>query len=129
MSNIARQESALKKRLVVLRKEMGKVEGELVQLQQVKSGDKPSPDQAKRMKVARSFGVHFQRRKALRKVKSPGEVCKSVRRFGTREEANQHGKRFTRIHKHKGFKVIVLSQRPNAWINWRTGKTNPVLNK
>lgn len=128
MSNIAKQEALLRAKVKTLEKQLHGVRSQLEDVAMVKSGDKPSPDQSKRMKIAKSFGVYFERRKALKKVRSPGLVCKSLRRFGSRKEALQHGKRFTRIHKHKGFKIVVLNQRPNAWINWRTGKTNPVLN-
>ena len=93
-------------------------------------GDKPDDTQAKAIKNNRySFAVAFERRKVLRKVRSPGLVCKSLRRFTSLKEANHHGKRFTKIHGHKGFTVTKVAMKANAWVNWRTGKTNPVLNK
>ncbi len=92
------------------------------------SGDKPDFDQAKKIKSQRfSYGVYFTRRQALRQVRCKGLVNKSLRRFVSPKEANQHGKRFTKIHNHKGYKVVKLQMRANAWINWITGKTNPVI--
>ena len=128
--SIVKQERALKAKYRALEKELQNVERQLDELEDVKSGDRPSPEQAKLIKSQPySFTVHFERSKVLRKVRSPGSVCKSLRRFGTRKEAEQHGKRFTKLHRHKGYKVLKVSQRANAWINWRTGKTNPVLNR
>jgi hypothetical protein len=93
----------------------------------MKSGDVPMPDQAKAMKKPVSYGVHFTRNRVLRQVRSPGLVCKSVRRFSSMKEAVQHGKRFMKKHNHASYKIVKVAKRPNAWINWRTGKTNPVL--
>ena len=87
-----------------------------------------------------SFGVRFERRKAITTIKnSDGERVKarnpgkdyvvSARRFCTESEAKRHGKRFMRIEGHKAFSVIALKQKPNAWVNPRTGKTNPVIGR
>ncbi len=130
MANIAKQEAALKAKRKLLQKQLDGVDKELTHVGQVKSGDRPNPEQARKIKnQAYSFTVHFERRKTLRRVRSPGAVCRSLRRFTSKEEAVQHGKRFTRIHNHKGYSVIRVNSRANAWINWRTGKTNPILNK
>jgi hypothetical protein len=81
-----------------------------------------------------SFGVRFTRAKYINQVKGkngwedkPGETVVSDRRFKTPVEAFQHAKRFTRIERHKGFEVIVSTKAANACINWRTGKTNPLI--
>lgn len=100
----------------------------LDELETIIMGHKPNDEQARLIKSqAFSYGVHFQRRKVLRKVSSPGEICVSRRRFSSRKEADQHGKRFTKIHKHVGYDVVRVNRKANAWINWLTGKTNPVL--
>lgn len=102
---------------------------ELTQVKDVESGDSPSPAQAALIKSQPySYGVHFERKKVLRKVKSPGAICVSVRRFTSRKEADQHGRRFAKKHGHKGYDVVRTNKRANAWVNWKTGKTNPVLN-
>jgi hypothetical protein len=80
------------------------------------------------------FGVVFERAKYLNQVRgprgwvdSPGLRVTSTRRFKTPAEAFQHAKRFNRIEGHVGFTVTVQAGRPNAYINWRTGKTNPLI--
>ncbi len=98
---------------------------------------KRKPVKAKRKAPARknvSYGVKFVRRKPLSEirgpngwVRSPGSTRQSDRRFATRKEAEQHGKRFTKIEKHKSFSVFASTGKVNASINWRTGKTNPVI--
>lgn len=122
MDNKLRQEQAhINRQIEALQKRYDHID-------EVIEGDKPDDAQAARIKSQRySYGVHFVRRKALRRVRSPSAVCKSLRRFTTPKEAAQHGKRFTRINRHKGFKVVKVSMRANAWINWVTGKTNPVI--
>ncbi len=96
--------------------------------QEIEAGDKPNHEQAARIKnQPYSYGVHFLRRKALRKGKSPGMVMKSTRLFGTKKEAEQHGKRFTKKNDHADFSIVYVNKRPNAWINWKTGKTNPAI--
>lgn len=95
----------------------------------VHTGYKASPEQARKIASQKfSFTVHFVRREILRQVRSPGKVCKSQRRFSSPKEAEQHGKRFKRIQRHLSYSVVRVAKRANAWINWRTGKTNPVLN-
>lgn len=90
----------------------------------VETGEIPSPEQAKRMKAqVFSYSVTFVRRKA-RKGKT---VLHSVRRFSSRKEAEHHGKRFTKKHNHSEFSVCIMQQKANAWVNWKTGKTNPAL--
>lgn len=128
MSNITNKEAQLKAKLKACRKCVDNAERELQVVNEIKSGDRPSPDQLKRIKTQDySFTVYFQCRKALRQVRVKGLVNKSQRRFGSRKEAIQHGKRFTKIWKHKGYAVVKVAKRANAWINWRTGKTNPVI--
>lgn len=120
--------ASLKAKIKALTKQISVHEKALETIEAIESGDLPSADQAKRIKSQPySFGVHFERSKVLRKVRSPGGINRSLRRFGTQKEAVQHGKRFTKIHHHKGFTIVRVSKRANAWINWRTGKTNPVL--
>lgn len=129
MGKIVQYEKALKSKIKTTERTLAGLREELAAVGEVKSGDRPNCEQAKLMKSQRfSFTVHFERNKVLRKVRSPGAVCKSLRRFTSRKEAIQHGKRFSRIHRHKGYEVVRVAKRANAWINWRTGKTNPVLN-
>jgi hypothetical protein len=98
------------------------------QIEEVETGNRPDAEQERRIATQRfSFEVHFERRKALKKGRSPGEIGVSQRRFSSPKEANQHGTRFTKIQKHKGFYVVQVQKRANAWINWATGKTNPVI--
>lgn len=111
-----------------LEKQINEIGRKIDQLDEMISGDKPDREQAARIKSQRhSFGVVFNRRKALKKVKQKGLVRTSARRFTSRKEATHHAKRFVKIHKHKGFKVVWVAKRANAWINWITGKTNPVI--
>lgn len=81
-----------------------------------------------------SYGVKFTRRKNLSEIRgpngwvnSPGKIRTSTRRFATRREAMQHGRRFKKIEGHKAFSVFKSTDRVNAWINWITGKTNPII--
>ena len=87
-----------------------------------------------------SFGVLFVRNKGIAKVKnSHGEwvaaraagslVVTSPRLFGTLAEAKHHGKRFARIENHKEFHVIFTEKKPNAFVNFKTGKTNPLIGR
>lgn len=111
-----------------IKAKIAELQRSLVEVAEVESGDRPSPEQARLIKSQLfSYGVHFERRKVLRKVKSPGAICVSVRRFTSRKEADQHGKRFSKKHGHRGYDVVRTSKRANAWVNWKTGKTNPVL--
>ena len=127
--DIKQQEKALVAKMASITKQYDSLEVQLSKVLEIKTGDRPTPDIARLIKTqAFSYGVHFERRKVLRKVKSPGAICVSQRRFATRKEALQHGKRFTKIQKHVGFDVVRTNKKANAWINWVTGKTNPVLN-
>lgn len=101
---------------------------------------KPNAAQRKAFRRKTSFGVVFERRKAITQVhnkagewvkaRSPGKMeVTSERRFGSEKEAKIHGRRFTRIEGHRGFEVVVLKLKPNAWINWKTGKTNPLIGR
>jgi hypothetical protein len=98
----------------------------------------PTPEQRRAMRRKTSFGVVFIRRSPIDEVKnkngdwvkarSPGKPeVTSLRRFGSVAEAKRHGSRFKRIENHKGFKVIVVKKSPNAYVNLRTGKTNPLI--
>lgn len=90
----------------------------------VARGDIPNAEQAELMKTQKfSFSVVFQRRKA-----NKGKVIKeSVRCFTTRQEADHHGERFTAKHNHVGWDVVRVNKKANAWVNWKTGKTNPAI--
>lgn len=104
-----------------------------------KSGlTKAQSDALRRRKT--SFGVLFQRRKAITKIKdrsgkrvaarAAGEfVVTSPRLFSTSAEANHHGKRFARIEGHKAYWVTFVEKAPNAWVNFKTGKTNPLIGR
>lgn len=100
----------------------------------------PTTQQKRALRRSTSFGVVFERRKAitqyrdengnLKSVRSPGRVTfTSARRFGSENEAKRHGKRFMRLENHRSFKVITVKLAPNAWVNLRTGKTNPVIGR
>lgn len=109
-----KEEAALLKRLAVV--------------QGIRSGDKPADEIAKLIKSQKfSYGIKFTRKNELLNVAKPGLSFTSDRRFATRKEATQHGKRFAKKHGHKSFQIVRLNKRANAWINWETGKTNPVL--
>lgn len=99
---------------------------------------KQQRDRLRRQKT--SFGVLFVRSRAITQVsnskgelvsaKDPGSlVTTSVRRFGTSAEARHHGKRFARIEKHTAFHVIFVEKGPNAYVNFKTGKTNPLIGR
>ena len=99
---------------------------------------KPTAQQRKSFLKSISFGVLFVRSKPINKAKgsngkmtearNPGQhVVLSVRRFGSSEEANIHGRRFKRIEGHHAFYVVILKSKPNAWVNLKTGKTNPLI--
>ncbi len=118
----------IKAQLAKLGKAYAALEKQLDQVEQVETGDIPSPAQQKLIKSqAYSYGVTFIRRKALKKAAQKGELRTSQRRFSSRKEAEHHAKRFQKIHKHKDYSVCVVNKRANAWVNWKTGKTNPAL--
>lgn len=143
MSSIKKEQKALEAKMLKLentlekniealerayQKEVAPIQKQLAQLEEVESGDKPDAGQAARIKSQKfSYTVHFERRKNLLKVRSPGAVCVSERRFTSAKEATHHAKRFAKLHKHKSFTVVMVNKRANAWINWTTGKTNPVI--
>lgn len=128
MSDINQLHRNAKAKVKAAQKALDLARDVLETVEEIKSGDRPSFEQARAMKNKVSYGVHFERANVLREVRSPGAVCKSVRRFSSRKEAEHHAKRFKRIHGHKSFTIVRVAQRANAWINWSTGKTNPVLN-
>jgi hypothetical protein len=99
----------------------------------------PTPSQARALRTrTTSFGVRFTRANSITRAhnskgewvdaRSPGKLTfLSVRRFCTEKEAQRHGRRFAKKHGHQKFEVVALKKRPNAWVNWKTGKTNPVI--
>ncbi len=126
--DIRKQKQAQKKEIVRLEKLVALAQNKMDHIDNVIEGDVPSDEQQKKIKSQKfSFGVIFERRKVLKKVRSPGALCKSVRRFTSKKEAVHHGKRFSKIHKHKGFALVRVNKRANAWVNWLTGKTNPAI--
>lgn len=95
----------------------------------VKSGEIPAPAIAALIKSQNfSFAVVFVRSKEPTKPKNKrlGLSFTSDRRFATLKEANQHGYRFKSKHRHAGYHTIKVAKRANSWVNWATGKTNPV---
>lgn len=99
---------------------------------------KPTAQQNKALKRKTSFGVEFTRRKAIKTAKGRNgqavaaraagkTVFLSIRRFGSEAEAKIHGRRFTKIEGHVGFRVLLLKLKPNAWVNLKTKKTNPLI--
>lgn len=127
MCNIKKQKKALEAQEKALRKQIGDVQAQLAHCEDVAEGDKPDSGQASRIKSQKfSFTIIFERRKALKKVAQKGTQRISERRFTTTKEATHHAKRFAKLHKHKSFNVVMVNKRANAWINWTTGKTNPV---
>ncbi len=118
-----------KTKIASLKKQLANAEKELKACSQVEKGDVPAPAIAAAIKSQNfSFVVVFKRRKALNKPKNKkkGITFTSDRRFSSQTEANQHGRRFTAKHKHAAYQVALVQKRANAWINWKTGKTNPV---
>lgn len=101
------------------------------------SKNKPTKEQRDALRRKTSFGVLFIRKAAIKKslgkngytaARNAGRVdVVSARRFGSQKEALHHGKRFKRIEGHVAFYVIQVNAKPNAWVNWNTGKTNPVI--
>jgi hypothetical protein len=125
MSNIKDLKAKEKKILA----ELAKVQQNIKQVALVATGDVPAPAIAKLIKSQSfSYSVVFVRRKALNKPKNKkkGLSFASDRRFATLKEAQQHGRRFVKKHKHESFHAIKVSKKANSWINWATGKTNPV---
>ena len=123
-------QSVLKSKRASLVKQLAAIDKQINEVALVDAGDKPAPAIAALIKKQNfSFSVTFVRRKALTKTKRTpkGLSFTSVRRFATEKEAVQHGKRFAKKHNHKSFHVIEVSKKANAWINWKTGKTNPVI--
>ncbi len=121
--------SQVKSKIASLQKQLAVAQKELNACAQVDKGDVPSPAIATAIKSQNySFGVLFTRRKALSKPKNKkkGLTFVSDRRFSSPKEAKQHGKRFAAKHKHKSYAVVLIQKKANAWINWKTGKTNPV---
>jgi hypothetical protein len=100
-----------------------------------------TPAQAKALKSRKtSFGIIFTRSKTIEEVfHNDGSYSKarfagklkvpSLRRFISKEEATAHAKRFKRIEKHKSFEIVLVKKAPNAWVNVKTGKTNPVIGR
>lgn len=103
----------------------------------IKKVVKPTAQQQNAFRRSTSFGVLFVRAKAITKAKGAnglqsarmaGEhVVLSVRRFGSSNEASIHGARFKRLEGHKAFYVVNLNSKPNAWVNLKTKKTNPLI--
>lgn len=98
---------------------------------------KPTKAQRDALRRKTSFGVLFVRSKAITeaagargwtKARNAGSlVTLSVRRFGTAKEASIHGKRFKRLEGHQAFYVVLQDAQPNAWVNLKTGRTNPLI--
>jgi hypothetical protein len=125
---IIAKQSAINAQIKKLQAESARLNQKHAAVKKVESGEHPSPAQAALIKSQPfSYGVHFLRAKVLKKVKSPGAVMVSTRLFTTKKEAHQHGKRFSKIHGHKDYSVVLVNKRANAWVNWKTGKTNPVI--
>ena len=107
----------------------------LKQLDQKARENMPTDAQQKRIDSQKfSWGIVFVRAKRISKIKAvggweskPGATRTSDRRFGTRDEALIHAKRFTKIEGHKSYSVHRVAKRVNAWVNLATGKTNPVI--
>ncbi len=118
---IAGRIKALERQLADLKREHNR---ELRTSNAVATGEKPAPSIEKLIaSQSFSYGVNFLRRKPVKGVM----VNVSQRRFSSVKEAAQHGKRFAAKHRHQAYFVTVTQQRANAWVNWKTGKTNPVL--
>lgn len=87
-----------------------------------------------------SYAVKFTRKAAITErsdghggwveVENPGSrVLTSSRRFGTAREATIHGRRFMKLEGHRKFTVVKTKDKPNAWVNLKTGKTNPLVGR
>lgn len=114
---------------------LAQLKEEVSQLSETSGKTQPSHNQQKRIDNQRyAYGVKFVRAKKLAKIKGvtgweskPGLVRVSERLFGTRDESLTHARRFVKIYSHKSYKVMKVNKRPNAWVNEKTGKTNPVI--
>jgi hypothetical protein len=126
-ASVAAEIDAIIASLTALKATVGKIKGR----------KKYTPTPAQQDKIDNqqfSFGIRFIRAKALTEVKgpggwvpSPGLTVVSERTFGTKSEATNHAKRFRDIEGHYGFEIIEVDSPPNAWVNEKTGKTNPVI--
>ncbi len=97
---------------------------------------RPTAAQARALRRKTSFGVVFTRNKEItetrdgKKVRFPGKLkVTSLRRFGSASEATTHGKRFKRLEGHASFTVVPVKKAPNAWVNLKTRKTNPIIGR
>lgn len=100
---------------------------------------KPTASQRAAFRRNSSFGVLFVRSAPIQEVvtnsgwkaaRNAGKhVTLSVRRFGSAKEASTHGKRFKRLEGHAAFYVVLQDSTPNAWVNLKTGKTNPLIGR
>lgn len=68
---------------------------------------------------------------AVRYIRKAGakDRPQSGRRFRTRDEARMHGTRFVKLKGHIGFKLEKVKEPVNAWVNKKTGLTNPAIGK
>jgi len=100
----------------------------------------PTAAQQRAFRRSTSFGVLFVRGRTINKVQDakgnwvmsryPDQpVVLSVRRFGSEQEAKLHGRRFRKLEGHKDFFVVLQNAKPNAWVNLKTGKTNPLIGR
>ena len=120
MSNINSQIKQKQAQITKLTSEIADLRQQAQAQDQVRLGNAPDAQQAARLRSQKfSYEVNFERR--------DGTSFSSNRRFTLPKEANQHGTRFSKKHRHAGFVVVQVSKKANAWINWTTGKTNPVV--
>lgn len=100
----------------------------------------PTAAQQRAFRRSTSFGVLFIRGRSINQVRDANgnwvmsrypdqPVVLSVRRFGSQEEATIHGRRFKKLEGHKNFFVVLQNSKPNAWVNLKTGKTNPLIGR
>ena len=84
----------------------------------------PIPDQAY------SFAVNYVRKDQVKDgVVAANPRNPSVRRFATEKDARNHALRFVKEQGHRGYWLSRTNDRPNAWINPKTGLTNPALKR
>lgn len=83
-----------------------------------------------------SFSVKFTRNPKIKEVlDSQGSWVPATkqfvsgRRFGTSGEATKHGRRFAKLEGHKSFRIVKVSDKPNAFVNTKTGRTNPITGR
>lgn len=72
-----------------------------------------------------SWGIFYTSAKKGKEGKKP-----SARRFASQQEAEHHGRRFMALKGHTAIRVVQMpNEDVNSWVNWKSGNTNPKLDR